>query len=139
MPEEAFSALIKKELQAFFANVKAQKQEQAPEILNFKEACSLLSCSGSLLYKLTASRKIPHSKRGKKLYFERKKLLEWMTENQVDTQQEIRVEVSNFFPIWNTSQSNPLRAFYNWPLIVFRIRIFYLRISPAVKITDLLS
>lgn len=90
VPEAALSTIIKRELQAFFANVKPQKQEQHPEILNFKEACKLLSCSGSLLYKLTAARKIPHSKRGKKLYFERKRLLEWMTENEVSTQEEVR-------------------------------------------------
>ncbi|MEN8122466.1 MAG: helix-turn-helix domain-containing protein [Bacteroidota bacterium] len=90
VPEEALSALIKKELKAALSQLKFQKQENHPEILNFKEACKFLSCSGSLLYKLTAARKIPHSKRGKKLYFEKKKLLEWMTENEVSTQEEVR-------------------------------------------------
>jgi excisionase family DNA binding protein len=85
MPEEAFSQLIKNELQNFFSNAQEIKQEEKNEILTLKEACGLLSCSKSMVYKLTASRQIPHSKRGKKLYFERKKLLEWMTGNQVKT------------------------------------------------------
>jgi excisionase family DNA binding protein len=90
MPEEAFSSLFKKKLQNFFSNAQVKKQEEKNEIITLKEACELLSCSKSLIYKLTSSRQIPHSKRGKKLYFERKKLLEWMTENQVKTRDEIR-------------------------------------------------
>jgi len=90
MPEEAFSLLIKKELQNFFTVASLKKQEEKNEILTLKEACELLSCSKSLIYKLTSSRQIPHSKRGKKLYFERKKLMEWMTEKQVNTVDEIR-------------------------------------------------
>jgi excisionase family DNA binding protein len=90
MPEEAFSEIIKKELQYFFSQNKVQKQEEKNEILTIKEACELLSCSKSLIYKLTSSRQIPHSKRGKKLYFEKKNLLEWMTENRVKTVQEVQ-------------------------------------------------
>ena len=90
VPEEALSTIIKQELQAFFANVQIPEQENDPEIMNLKEACKLTSNSKSLMYKLTASRQIPHSKRGKKLYFERKKLREWMIENEVSTQVEVR-------------------------------------------------
>lgn len=90
VPEEALSALIRKELMAVLNQLKPQKQESVPEVLNFKEACKLLSCSGSLLYKLTSGRKIPHSKRGKKLVFIREELLEWLTQNKVEPEEETR-------------------------------------------------
>ena len=87
VPEEALSALIKKELKAALSQFTFPKQEKHPEIMNMNEACVFTSSSKSLLYKLTASRKIPHSKRGKKLYFKREELLDWMTEDKVSTQE----------------------------------------------------
>lgn len=48
-------------------------------VLSFKEACSYLGLSKSYLYKLTSSDIIPFSKpNGKKIYFDREKLDEWM-------------------------------------------------------------
>lgn len=49
------------------------------DILNMKEVCQYLDISQSLLYKLTCSGEIPHFKpRGKMIFFEKKKLIEWI-------------------------------------------------------------
>jgi len=45
---------------------------------------------------LVSERKIPHSKRGKKLYFSRRELKEWLTEGKRKTQDEIADEAANF-------------------------------------------
>ena len=49
------------------------------EVLNLSEACLLLDLSPSNLYKLTSRKEIPHfCPQGKKLYFDRIELIEWL-------------------------------------------------------------
>ncbi|MFD0834867.1 helix-turn-helix domain-containing protein [Mariniflexile aquimaris] len=52
------------------------------EVLTFDEASDYTGISRSYLYKLTASGRIPHSKpNGKMLFFEKKKLEDWLLQN----------------------------------------------------------
>ena len=63
------------------------------EVLTFDEACDYTSISRSYLYKLTASRKIPHSKpNGKMIFFEKKKVIQWLLQNGRKSKQEIEAE-----------------------------------------------
>ena len=67
------------------------------EILNFNEACAFLDYSKSYLYKLTHSRRIPHYKpNGKKLYFKRVDLEEWLLKNRVKSIDEIEQEAIEY-------------------------------------------
>ena len=53
------------------------------EGLTFDEACDYTGISRSYLYKLTAAGHIPHSKpNGKLIFFERKKIVRWLLQNQ---------------------------------------------------------
>ena len=63
-------------LEAIFLNQK--------EILTFKEACIYTGISRSTLYKMTASRKIPHYKTTA-LYFERAELDSWIRQHRVNS------------------------------------------------------
>lgn len=55
------------------------------EVLTFDETCDYTGISRSYLYKLTAAGHIPHSKpNGKLIYFERKKLVDWLLQNERD-------------------------------------------------------
>ena len=52
-------------------------------VLNFNDACKYIDASPSHLYKLTSTRKIPHfCPQGKKLYFKRIELDEWLQRNR---------------------------------------------------------
>ena len=63
------------------------------EVLTFNEASDYTGISKSYLYKLTASGKIPHSKpNGKMLFFEKRKLVEWLLQNKRKSQQDIENE-----------------------------------------------
>lgn len=54
------------------------------DVLNMSEACQLLDISASNLYKLTSTKKIPHfCPNGKKLYFDKQELINWMKTNSV--------------------------------------------------------
>lgn len=63
------------------------------EVLTFDEASDYTGISRSYLYKLTSSGKIPHSKpNGKMLFFEKKKLIEWLLQNNRKSKQELEAE-----------------------------------------------
>ena len=65
------------------------------EVLTFDEASDYTGISRSYLYKLTASGRIPHSKpNGKMLFFEKKKLVEWLLQNKQKSQQDIEAKAS---------------------------------------------
>ncbi|WP_437369263.1 helix-turn-helix transcriptional regulator [Maribacter litoralis] len=53
------------------------------EVLTFEETCDYTGISRSYLYKLTAAGQIPHSKpNGKLIFFERKKIVDWLLQNE---------------------------------------------------------
>ena len=52
------------------------------KVFTFQEACMYIGVSESMLYKLTASKEIPHYKpRGKMIYFAKEELDEWLLQN----------------------------------------------------------
>lgn len=67
------------------------------EVLNFNEAAIYLEVSHSHLYKLTSTGKIPSYKpNGKKLYFNREELNEWLLSNRQASTAEIEEEAQSF-------------------------------------------
>lgn len=59
-------------------------------VLNLNEASKYLNISESHLYKLTSTRQIPHfCPQGKKLYFRREELDEWLQRNRQSSSDEI--------------------------------------------------
>jgi excisionase family DNA binding protein len=67
------------------------------EILNFVEASKYLDISQSHLYKLTSRKQIPHfCPQGKRLFFNRLELNEWLQQNRQSTKSEIDEQASNY-------------------------------------------
>jgi len=67
------------------------------EVLTFEETCTYTGISRSYLYKLTASRNIPHSKpNGKMIFFEKKKIINWLLQNKRKSNQEIEGEALSY-------------------------------------------
>ena len=67
-------------------------------VLNFNEACAYLDLSQSHLYKLTSARHIPHfCPQGKKLYFRREEMDQWLQRNRQSTKEELEETASNSF------------------------------------------
>lgn len=67
------------------------------EVLNFNEACQYLGLSQSHLYKLTSSKSIPHfCPQGKRLYFKRLELDEWLLRNRTSTTDEIQQQAADY-------------------------------------------
>lgn len=69
---------------------------EQPTVLTMKQAAAFTGLSTSRIYKLTSTRGIPHYKQGKKLYFKRAELNEWLTQNRISTVAEIEREATNY-------------------------------------------
>jgi excisionase family DNA binding protein len=67
------------------------------DVLNFNEAAIYLEVSHSHLYKLTSTSTIPAYKpNGKKLYFNRHELNEWLLSNRQATVADVEKEAGQF-------------------------------------------
>ncbi len=66
------------------------------EVLNLNQAAEYVSLSKSAIYKKTSERNIPHFKQGKKLYFKRSELDEWLTHKRISTHAEIEQLASEY-------------------------------------------
>lgn len=74
-----------------------EQQTMQKQVLNFNETCKYLELSQSHLYKLTSTGAIPHYKpNGKKIYFNRPELDQWLLRNKIDSLDEIEQKAANF-------------------------------------------
>ena len=80
-------------------NIEKMLAEQAlatKEVLNFNEGALFLDLSKSHLYKLTSQKRIPHfCPQGKKIYFLRKDLQDWLLRNRQEEEETVQERVSN--------------------------------------------
>ncbi len=65
--------------------------QQTHEVLSFEQAVQFLNISSSQLYKMTCKRIIPFSKpAGKRIYFDRRHLVQWMLGRYKKTSKELQ-------------------------------------------------
>ena len=67
-------------------------KQEAEAILNVSQAAAFLHLSVATLYTKVSCREVPFSKRGKRLYFRRSELEEWVRQGRKKTVSEIRQE-----------------------------------------------
>lgn len=60
----------------------------AKKVLNLDEAVMLTGMSKGYIYRLTSMQQIPHFKKGRKLYFKKSELEEWLLDCKVMTANE---------------------------------------------------
>ncbi len=91
--------IFRGELEKFFANQPLKQTTEADEIGGVDLAVEITGKARSTIYDLVHKRLIPHSKRGKQLYFSRKELLDWIKAGKRKTQSELALDAENFSPI----------------------------------------
>jgi excisionase family DNA binding protein len=74
----------------------SEKVEKNSEILNIEGASEFLSLAKPTIYTLTSKSKIPFFKKGKKLYFKRSELLEWIEQGKQKTVAEEQQEMDEY-------------------------------------------
>jgi excisionase family DNA binding protein len=81
-------------------NIETMLQQQnllQKDVLNLNETCAYLDVSASHMYKLTSQKLIPHfCPQGKKLYFRREELDQWLLRNRQDSIDEIETRAANY-------------------------------------------
>lgn len=89
--------LFREELEGFFAEKRLNENNtEKDEIGGIDLAIEITGLAKPTIYGLCSERKIPHSKRGKKLYFSRQELTEWLKQGKHKTQGEIAFEAETF-------------------------------------------
>jgi excisionase family DNA binding protein len=91
LSKDELATLVAHQLDLAFQRYAPQSESRATnKILSLAEFCEYAGLTKQTAYKLTSAQKVPHSKRGKRLYFDREKVDVWLLENQVATQTEIQ-------------------------------------------------
>lgn len=84
--KEEIKDLFQNLLQSFFNGkilLEKDLNSENPELIFVDEASILTGLSKSTIYLKTSTNKIPHMKRGGKLYFKRSELLTWIEEGKI--------------------------------------------------------
>lgn len=68
----------------------------ANELMNVQQVAAYLSLSVQTIYGLVYKREIPNAKRGKRLYFKRGEIDEWIGKTRRKTMAEIEAEAANY-------------------------------------------
>ena len=72
------------------------------KVLSFEQGCQLLGYKKSYVYKLTHSGIIPFSKpNGKRIFFDREKLENWMLSNASSSLREKQIEAATYVTTHN--------------------------------------
>jgi predicted DNA-binding transcriptional regulator AlpA len=88
--------LFREELQSYFANKPiAAETADADEIDGIELAEKVTGLKIPTIYALVSKREIPHFKRGKRLYFSKRELINWLQSGKRKTQSEIAAEAAN--------------------------------------------
>jgi excisionase family DNA binding protein len=66
------------------------------DILSIEQACQYLKLAKQTIYGFTSKNEIPFFKKGKKLYFKKTELEQWLLEGRQKTHREIRADAINF-------------------------------------------
>jgi predicted DNA-binding transcriptional regulator AlpA len=85
---------VRDELATFFSLYQLQPTTEADEIGGVELAMEITGKAKPTIYSLCSERKIPHSKRGKQLYFSRRELLDWIQAGKRKTASEIQSDAN---------------------------------------------
>ena len=66
------------------------------KIMDIEQLSDYLGLSKSHIYKLTSTQNIPHSKRGKRLYFNKETINTWVLEHKIWTQDDIEKQAADY-------------------------------------------
>ena len=78
---------------------KGMNQPESDKLLTIQEAGELIKLSVPTLYGYVSRKEIPFSKKGKRLYFSKQQLFDWIQEGRKKTKAELTAEASTYLLI----------------------------------------
>lgn len=95
--KEELSTLIENSIRKVLAeNPVSANDNPLPDFLNIEEASKFLNLAKATVYTLTSAGKIPVIKKGKRLYFTKQELIDWLKKGRKKTIQEIEEDATNY-------------------------------------------
>ena len=88
-----FLQLLLRRIEFFLSENKSVKNNDPDSRMNVKETADFLDCSASTIYGLVFKRQIPHEKKGRRLYFQKSELNEWLKKGRRATVEEVKSRV----------------------------------------------
>lgn len=76
--------------------IKALSLLSAKNVLTIEDVSKLTDLSVSCLYKKTCAKEIPYYKKDKRIYFKRQEIEEWMLQNRISTNEELKDSAINY-------------------------------------------
>jgi len=92
--DEDFRNLLKEVVIEVIEGAASLSSPQKVKPLNLIEGCEYVQMSQSHMYKLTSTNQIPHSKRGKRIFFDVSELDQWLLSNKVKTTKQLDQEAA---------------------------------------------
>lgn len=97
VPLAELRQMLRQEIRNALAESALQEDTgKGKRILTIDECAEFTGKSKSHLYKLTSSGGIPHSKRGKRLYFDRREIEQWLLQHKVLTKEELQEKTDRY-------------------------------------------
>lgn len=97
--KEELTELISNAVKAVIPDTFSFQKKEPPkkEVFGINEASELLGIAKPTIYTKTSKGEIPHYKKGKKLYFKRSELLDWLEDGKRKTLNEELSEQETYF------------------------------------------
>ena len=73
-----------------------EKSNQSEELLTISETAKFLSLTVATIYSKVSRKELPYMKRGKRLYFSRQELIEYLKQGRIKTNSEINKEAEDY-------------------------------------------
>jgi excisionase family DNA binding protein len=100
LPEVVRQLIEKVEgIEILIQNLQPQKEDQQ-KMLNIREAAAFLNITVAALYSLVSRKDIPVNKPGKRLYFDKSELNEWIKSGKRKTTATIEQEAASRVPVY---------------------------------------
>lgn len=88
--------LIENSVKKILNSQKNDSQNETDQLLTIQQAAEFITLSVPTIYSLVSKAGIPVSKKGKRLYFSKQELTEWIKSGRKKTVNEIAEEADNF-------------------------------------------
>jgi len=76
--------------------IKSQNNAASDNVMNVEQLANYLDLSKSHIYKKTSSKEIPHYKKGKKLYFSKQEINQWILQDKIETFDKIEQKANEY-------------------------------------------
>jgi excisionase family DNA binding protein len=88
--------ILRQELHTYFTAIQQHEQPEQDQLLTIQEAAHLINLAVPTVYGLVSKSEIPVCKKGKRLYFSKLELMEWVKSGRKKTVSEISAAATNY-------------------------------------------